>query len=109
MITTEEERRKALERRRETFRSIGDIARRPGTDGPTSYDEMVAADDAALIGTPDEIVEKLRQLAARGVEYVLLTNAVATRKTLEFFAREIAPHVGRAAAPGAAGRTAVAS
>jgi hypothetical protein len=43
-------------------------------------------------------VEKLRQLAARGVEYVLLTPAVANRKTLETFSREIAPHVGRAPA-----------
>ena len=94
IVTTEEERSKALERRRETFKSIGDIARRAG-DGPTSYDEMIAADDAGLIGTPEEIVEKLRDLSARGVEYVLLTSAVANRKTLEIFAREIAPHVGR--------------
>jgi alkanesulfonate monooxygenase SsuD/methylene tetrahydromethanopterin reductase-like flavin-dependent oxidoreductase (luciferase family) len=97
IITTEAERAKALERRRETFKSIGDIARRAG-DGPTSYDEMIAADDAGLIGTPDEIVEKLRQLAARGVEYVLITAAAANRKTLETFARDIAPHVGRAPA-----------
>src|SRR5688572_14365276 len=104
IVTTEEERRKALERRRETFKSIGDIARRAG-DGPTSYDDMIAADDAGLIGTPEEIVEKLRDLAARGVEYVLLTNAVANRKTLEIFAREIAPHVGRVPVRAAQGKT----
>ncbi len=105
IVTTEDERRKALERRRDTVKNIGDIARRPGTDGPSSYDEMVAADDAALIGTPDEIIEKLRQLAARGVEYVLLSNATASRKTLETFAREIAPHVGRAPARAASDKT----
>ena len=66
---------------------------------------MVAADDAGLIGTPDEIVEKLRELAARGCEYVLLTNTVATRKTLEIFAKEIAPHVGRPPARAAQDRT----
>jgi alkanesulfonate monooxygenase SsuD/methylene tetrahydromethanopterin reductase-like flavin-dependent oxidoreductase (luciferase family) len=58
-----------------------------------------------LNGTPDEIVEKLRDLAARGVEYVLLTSAVATRKTLEIFMKEIAPHVGRPPARAAQGRT----
>jgi alkanesulfonate monooxygenase SsuD/methylene tetrahydromethanopterin reductase-like flavin-dependent oxidoreductase (luciferase family) len=105
MVTTEEERRKALERRRETFKSIGDIARRPGGDGPTSYDDMIAADDAGLIGTPEEIVEKLQELGARGVEYVLLTNAVANRKTLELFAREIAPHVAHVPARVAQGKT----
>ena len=98
LVTTEDERRKALEARRETFKRIGDIARRTQGGGPLSYDEMVAADDAGLIGTPDEIVEKLQDLAARGCEYVLLTNAVATRKTLELFAKEIAPHVGRSPA-----------
>ena len=105
MVTTEEERRKALERRRETFKSIGDIARRPGGDGPTSYDDMIAADDAGLIGTPEEIVEKLQELGARGVEYVLLTNAVANRKTLELFAREIAPHVAHVPARVTQGKT----
>jgi alkanesulfonate monooxygenase SsuD/methylene tetrahydromethanopterin reductase-like flavin-dependent oxidoreductase (luciferase family) len=66
--------------------------------GDSCYDQMVAADDAALIGTPEEIVEKLRQLAARGVEYVLLSNATANRKSLEVFAGEIMPHVARAPA-----------
>jgi alkanesulfonate monooxygenase SsuD/methylene tetrahydromethanopterin reductase-like flavin-dependent oxidoreductase (luciferase family) len=107
IITSEDERKKALERRRETVKNIGDIARRPG-DAPVSYDEMVAADDAALIGTPEEIIEKLRQLAARGVEYVLLSNATASRKTLEDFAREIMPHVAGAPARAAGNKTAAA-
>lgn len=107
IVTTEEERKKALERRRDVVRNIGDIARRPGADAP-SYAEMVAADDAALIGTPEEIIEKLRQLSARGVEYVLLSNATATRKTLEVFATEIMPHVARAPTRAAADKTATA-
>ena len=98
IITSEAERKKALERRRDVIRNIGDIARRAGGEGALSYDEMVAADDAGLIGTPDEIVEKLRHLAARGVEYVLLSNATANSASLQIFAREIAPHVARARA-----------
>jgi alkanesulfonate monooxygenase SsuD/methylene tetrahydromethanopterin reductase-like flavin-dependent oxidoreductase (luciferase family) len=100
IIENEAERSKALARRRETIKNIGDLARRPGTAGPPSYaDSDIAPDDAALIGTPGEIVEKLRLLAARGVEYVLLSNASATRRTLEIFAREIMPHVESAAVP----------
>jgi alkanesulfonate monooxygenase SsuD/methylene tetrahydromethanopterin reductase-like flavin-dependent oxidoreductase (luciferase family) len=98
IITTEEERRKAMERRREVVKNIGDLARRGAT---VSYADMVAADDAALIGTPEEIVGKLRLLARCGVEYVLLSNATATRESLEIFAREIMPHVVRTPARGA--------
>jgi alkanesulfonate monooxygenase SsuD/methylene tetrahydromethanopterin reductase-like flavin-dependent oxidoreductase (luciferase family) len=100
IIENEAERSKALARRRDVIKNIGDLARRPGTAGPPSYaDTDIAPDDAALIGTPDEIVEKLRRLAACGVEYVLLSNASPTRRTLEVFAREIMPHIERAAAP----------
>jgi len=108
IVATEEERKKAQARRRDVVKNIGDLARRPGAEGPASYDEMAAADDAALIGTPDEIVEKLRQLAARGVEYVLLSNATPARKSLEIFAREIMPYAGGAPARAAAGKSAVA-
>ena len=59
--------------------------------------------DAIMLRTTK--VEKLQELAARGCEYVLLTNAVATRKTLELFAKEIAPHVGRVPVRAAADRT----
>jgi len=53
-----------------------------------------------LIGTPDEIVERLQKLADGGVEYVLLTSATATPATLELFAREIMPHVKSRRTPG---------
>jgi alkanesulfonate monooxygenase SsuD/methylene tetrahydromethanopterin reductase-like flavin-dependent oxidoreductase (luciferase family) len=46
-----------------------------------------------LIGTPEEIIERLQKLADGGVEYVLLTNATATPAALETFARDIIPHV----------------
>jgi alkanesulfonate monooxygenase SsuD/methylene tetrahydromethanopterin reductase-like flavin-dependent oxidoreductase (luciferase family) len=100
IVETEAERRKALERRRETVKNIGDLARRPGTAGPPSYaDSDIAPDAAALIGTPDEIAKKLQQLAGCGVEYVLLSNATPTRRSLEIFARDIMPRVASATAP----------
>lgn len=92
VVKTEAERRKALERRAETMKRIGELARRPG-----SSEELV--DDGALIGTPAEIIEKLSRLSEGGVEYVLLTNAVATRESLVEFAEDIMPHLQ---APGAA-------
>jgi len=97
VVRNEAERRLALERRRETVKNIGELARKPGSTG-----ELV--DDGALIGTPAEIIEKLERLAEGGVEYVLLTNAVVTRESLLEFAEEIMPHVAsRKPGEGAAG------
>ncbi len=91
VIRTEAERRAALERRATTIKNIGELARRPG-----STEALV--DDGALIGTPEEIIEKLNRLAEGGVEYVLLTSAAATPESLAEFADEIMPHVRPAAA-----------
>jgi alkanesulfonate monooxygenase SsuD/methylene tetrahydromethanopterin reductase-like flavin-dependent oxidoreductase (luciferase family) len=86
VIKSEAERRKALERRAENLKNIGELARRPG-----SSEALV--DDGALIGTPAEIIDKLQRFADGGVEYVLLTNAVVTRESLLEFSEEIMPHV----------------
>jgi alkanesulfonate monooxygenase SsuD/methylene tetrahydromethanopterin reductase-like flavin-dependent oxidoreductase (luciferase family) len=86
VIRSESERRKALERRAENLKTIGELARKPGSTDPL-------VDDGALIGTPAEIIDKLQRLAAGGVEYVLLTNAVVTRESLLEFYEEIMPHV----------------
>ncbi|HEV7394859.1 MAG TPA: hypothetical protein VGO08_24700 [Burkholderiales bacterium] len=86
VIRTEGERKKALERRAENLKNIGELGRRFG-----STEALV--DDGALIGTPAEIIEKLQRFATGGVEYVLLTNAVVTRESLLEFSEEIMPHV----------------
>jgi alkanesulfonate monooxygenase SsuD/methylene tetrahydromethanopterin reductase-like flavin-dependent oxidoreductase (luciferase family) len=86
VVRNDADRRKALERRAENLKNIGELARKPG-----STEALV--DDGALIGTPDEIIEKLQRLAQGGVEYVLLTNAVVTRESLLEFSQEIMPHV----------------
>ena len=86
VVRTEGERRKALERRAENLKNIGELARRPG-----STEALV--DDGALIGTPAEISVKLQRLAEGGVDYILLTNAVITRESLLEFSEEILPHV----------------
>lgn len=101
IIKNESERQKAYDRRRETLKKIGDLAKRPGAQTPQTFADVdIANDDAALIGTPDEIAERLQRLADGGVEYVMLTNATATRESLETFMHKIVPQVKlRAPAP----------
>jgi len=94
IIRNESERQKAYDRRRETLKKIGDLAKRPGAVTPQTFADVdIANDDAALIGTPDEIAERLQKLADGGVEYVLLTNATATRESLQTFMQQIVPQV----------------
>jgi alkanesulfonate monooxygenase SsuD/methylene tetrahydromethanopterin reductase-like flavin-dependent oxidoreductase (luciferase family) len=49
-----------------------------------------AAVEGVLLGTPDEIIEKLKYLESAGVGYVLLSTA--TQDLLRTFAREVMPH-----------------
>jgi alkanesulfonate monooxygenase SsuD/methylene tetrahydromethanopterin reductase-like flavin-dependent oxidoreductase (luciferase family) len=93
IVRDDAERRRAYERRRETITNIGELAGKTQEQLKALTDEEIRADDAPLIGTPDEIVERLQRLADGGVEYVLLTSSAATPATLELFAREIMPRV----------------
>ncbi len=97
---TEAERRKALERRRETFKRIGAIAVHgtPGaTPSPVSQaDPDLATDDSALMGSPQEIVDRISTLAEAGVGYILTTMASITPEAIQQFAEEILPHVKNA-------------
>jgi alkanesulfonate monooxygenase SsuD/methylene tetrahydromethanopterin reductase-like flavin-dependent oxidoreductase (luciferase family) len=99
VVNDDAERRKAYERRRETITNIGELARKSKEEMRALTDEQIRADDAPLIGTPDEIVERLQKLADGGVEYVLLTNASATPATLELFAKDIMPRIVRRGQP----------
>ena len=81
--------------RREVLKNIGDLARGPGAERylqPSSFaDSDLAKENAALIGTPEEIIRQLKQLQAGGVEYVLLIDATGNIGTLRSFAEEIMP------------------
>ncbi len=62
---------------------------------PTSHilgysDAPGAREEHALIGTPDEIADKLTALQAEGVDYVLL-NGQGSRDDLRRFARDVMP------------------
>ena len=59
---------------------------------PASFaDTRAATEQAALIGSPDEIIRRLRDLQAVGVDYVLLLDVVGSRTALRTFAREVMP------------------
>lgn len=94
IVNSAEERRAAYARRRENLVNVRELAKKPEGYAPEKMaDADIEADDAALIGTPEEIIERLQKLADGGVEYVLLTPASTTRKTLETFASRIMPHI----------------
>jgi alkanesulfonate monooxygenase SsuD/methylene tetrahydromethanopterin reductase-like flavin-dependent oxidoreductase (luciferase family) len=94
---TEAERQKALERRKDTFKRIGAIAVH-GTPGSapsavSQADPDLASDDSALMGSPQEIVDRIGELADAGAGYILLTMASITPESVQQFAEEILPHV----------------
>jgi alkanesulfonate monooxygenase SsuD/methylene tetrahydromethanopterin reductase-like flavin-dependent oxidoreductase (luciferase family) len=97
IVRNEEERQQAYEARRNTLRLIGGLARGPGAEryqNPQSFAEIdIASENAALIGTSEEIVARLRQLQAGGVDYVLLIDVAGSKDTLRIFMNEIAPEL----------------
>jgi alkanesulfonate monooxygenase SsuD/methylene tetrahydromethanopterin reductase-like flavin-dependent oxidoreductase (luciferase family) len=94
IIHHEKERKKAIETRREVLKNIGDLARGPGAeryinlkDSPEKFE----LDDAPLLGTPDEIIDRLKRLEAGGVENVLFAAPGASVAALRTFAERIMP------------------
>ena len=85
IVHDEAERRAAFETRARVVDRIGDLACGGGTLAAPEHD------DAPLLGTPAEIVARLRQLQSGGVENVLLVDPAATVASLQAFAREIMP------------------
>jgi alkanesulfonate monooxygenase SsuD/methylene tetrahydromethanopterin reductase-like flavin-dependent oxidoreductase (luciferase family) len=102
IVRNEEERRNAFAQRRKTLSAIGALARGPGAEryqnAQSFADADLAAENAALIGTPDEITQQLRQLERGGVEYVLLIDSTGSDQTLRAFANEVMPEFQTAAA-----------
>jgi alkanesulfonate monooxygenase SsuD/methylene tetrahydromethanopterin reductase-like flavin-dependent oxidoreductase (luciferase family) len=84
----------ALARNLKGHERILSVARSPGRAGGShilAYSHSLdAAEQASLIGTPDEIAAKLEALRKAGVEYIVLSFNGA-RNSLRRFAREIMP------------------
>ncbi len=90
---TAEERKRAFGTRLEVVKTIGSIARPLDPSRAVALTaDTIDQDDAPLLGTPAEIVERLKRLQAGGVEYVLLVNTYGTVDALRVFADEVMPH-----------------
>jgi alkanesulfonate monooxygenase SsuD/methylene tetrahydromethanopterin reductase-like flavin-dependent oxidoreductase (luciferase family) len=86
----------------------------PAAQGPnpqqlkTFADSSLTVDEAALIGYPHEVLEKLRVLKSHGVDYVLLADGSCSHETLQIFAKELMPKFKESSSPQAPPRAAVA-
>jgi probable F420-dependent oxidoreductase len=95
LVHNQAEREKAIALRMNMLKNIGSLARGPGAE---RYAELknytgpaIEFDDAPLLGTPDEIIVKLRKLEAGGVEHILIVDPAGSLDTLRIFAEEIMP------------------
>jgi alkanesulfonate monooxygenase SsuD/methylene tetrahydromethanopterin reductase-like flavin-dependent oxidoreductase (luciferase family) len=94
IVHNDDERRRAIATRREVLKNIGDLARGPGADryhhirdDPDAFE----LDDAPLLGTPEEIIARLKRLEAGGVDNVLFAAPGASIAGLRTFAEQIMP------------------
>jgi alkanesulfonate monooxygenase SsuD/methylene tetrahydromethanopterin reductase-like flavin-dependent oxidoreductase (luciferase family) len=96
VVDNEHEREAAIELNNQIHARTLSVSRAPDRAGGShilAYAHTAEQQrESPLIGTPDEIVAKLRTLRAAGVEYVML-NAAGSRANLRRFAREVMPHV----------------
>jgi alkanesulfonate monooxygenase SsuD/methylene tetrahydromethanopterin reductase-like flavin-dependent oxidoreductase (luciferase family) len=84
MIHSESERQAAFDTRKRVVGVIGDLARGKLAD-------RVEEDTAPLLGTPEEIIARLRQLEAGGASNILLVDPNASPAGLRAFSREVMP------------------
>jgi alkanesulfonate monooxygenase SsuD/methylene tetrahydromethanopterin reductase-like flavin-dependent oxidoreductase (luciferase family) len=94
VVSTAEERAKALETRVAARQRMDRLAQRPDGQNQASMmsyaHTLEAAEAGALYGTPDEIATKLQALRDVGAEYVLL-NSAGGPASLRRFAHEVRP------------------
>lgn len=69
-----------------------DTKRQSSLGLPTSMDEIrESTEKSALIGEPDEIIRRIEELQALGVEYILMMDIALSHEALRTFAREVMP------------------
>lgn len=92
-----EEREQAYRNRAKFLVTVQALSRAPSGPGShvhlpaTEAENRAMTDASALIGPPEEIITRLRQLEAGGVRYVLLMDVACSREALRIFAREVMP------------------
>jgi alkanesulfonate monooxygenase SsuD/methylene tetrahydromethanopterin reductase-like flavin-dependent oxidoreductase (luciferase family) len=103
IVRTEEERENAILKRMETLGRMNRLA--SSKDGSyrssmaSDPDLRRAAEQGTLIGTPDEIIDHIRQFGNGGVDYILLSGTQGDTRLMHDFATEIMPAFASAAEP----------
>jgi alkanesulfonate monooxygenase SsuD/methylene tetrahydromethanopterin reductase-like flavin-dependent oxidoreductase (luciferase family) len=94
LVTNDKEWREAHENRAKLLEHL----RQQSGKGPppveklkTFSDSSLTIDEAALIGYPDEVAERIEKLKAAGVDYILLADISGTKHSLQMFAEEVMP------------------
>lgn len=87
MIHHEGERAQAYETRKRVLATIGDLAR-------DKLPDRIEDDTAPLLGTPEEVIARLKELEAGGATNILLVDPNASVANLRAFAREVMPAFG---------------
>ncbi|MBT3932368.1 MAG: LLM class flavin-dependent oxidoreductase, partial [Rhodospirillaceae bacterium] len=93
---SEAEREQAHQQRARLLSGISRLSRIREGGGPQSTmlqynDTRLATEEGALIGPPEEIVERLQRMRAGGIEYVLLIDVTGSRDSLRVFRDEVMP------------------
>lgn len=99
IAATAEEREAAHQLRSKFVQSVRTLARPRSAHQPLNFvkdyasldEQRRATEVEALIGSTDEIIQRLKAYEAQGVEYVLLMDVSGSRDMLRTFAREIMP------------------
>ncbi|HXQ54117.1 MAG TPA: LLM class flavin-dependent oxidoreductase [Stellaceae bacterium] len=95
IVRNDREREAALAVRYGVLKNIGGLARGPGAARYSNLSHEsgppIEVDDAPLLGTPREIVARLKRLEAGGVEHILLVDPRPSLEALRIFAAEIMP------------------
>jgi probable F420-dependent oxidoreductase len=95
LVRNAADREKALAMRINMLKNIGTLARGRGAERYTQLKDYsgppIEFDDAPLLGTPDEIIARLKKLEAGGVENVLLVDPTGSIATVQIFAEEVMP------------------
>ncbi len=95
IVRNDEEREIAITKRMEALGRMNQLA--TSADGKyvssmaSDPDLRMAAEQGTLLGTPDEIIEHIRQLRNGGVEYILLAGAQTSPELMRSFAEEVMP------------------
>ena len=104
LVDNDKDWREAHEMRARLLESLRKAAGQTGATAAveklkTFSDSSFTIDEAALIGYPDEVAERVAKLKAAGVDYILLADISSNKDSLRTFAREVMPRFADAPKP----------